>query len=98
MMLVISASERLRSGMTDPGFSPGGLRSQRRRSGSVFSKMHPEKQARLLKWVRFGPTVPAEMPETVWQPAQPLERNRLAPVVAGSVLVVVVGSAAGAAC
>src|SRR5947199_1194518 len=98
MRLVISVSERLRLGMTEPGFSAGGSRSQRRRFWSFMSNRQPAKQSRLCRWVRLGPTAPADTPFTVWQPEQPLVMNRLAPWTAGSVLVVVVATTAGPAC
>src|SRR5260370_31926467 len=82
MSLVISSWLRCRLGMIDPGFSPGGLRSHLRKFTSSRSKIDPANTLRCRRWVRLGPTVPAEYPLTEWQLAQPLALKRSAPAAA----------------
>src|SRR5947199_10763154 len=83
MRLVISADERLRLGILEPGFTPGGSCSHMRRLSGVMSKVSPAKADLLKTWVRLGPTIPVETPLTVWQPAQPLTLKRVKPSPAG---------------
>src|SRR5438128_9963832 len=83
--------------MIEPGFSPGGSRSQMARFSGDSLKMPPANTLRDWRWVRFGPTLPPDTPLTVWQPAQPLVVNRSRPAAAVEPWIGVVGFASCAA-
>src|SRR5437763_1419100 len=96
MRLLISFSERFRLGMTDPGLAAGGARNHVVRFLSLSSNVAPAKVSLLCRWVRLGPTTPADTPLIVWHPAHPLARNRSCPTAA-AFGVAPAGAAAGVA-